>query len=226
MIERPERDGDVRRTRRPHHSGARRLIEQQTPGGIVGVSAQRLALGPAHQRKPAREHAMISRARRSRRNDDSRGTSILLGRAGLLARCEAKSFRSQPCYFPILLADFLVELRELRFRRRIAAAKLVEHLADGELACFGHGSTSLQVASRDRWLAAKSQIAFDVAQKLVLSTCTQMRMSASGAIRVDRNDLITEADREVAPPFGCCALSFGVGGLPARIVADRNLRTL
>ena len=66
MIERPELDGDVRRNSPPHRSGARRLIERQTPDGIAGVSAQRLALGPAHQRKPAREHAMIRRARRSR----------------------------------------------------------------------------------------------------------------------------------------------------------------
>src|SRR5262249_17660351 len=70
------------------------------------------------------------------------GPSVLLGRAGSLARFKAKSSRPQAGDLPILLLDLVVQLRERRFRRHIIAAQLVEHLPDGELGCFSHGSTS------------------------------------------------------------------------------------
>ena len=84
--------------------------------------------------------------------------SIVRGLASSRTALKANARRSQALYLFVSLHEFFVELAGLRAFRRVVAAQLVEHLADGKLVYFSQRSLlcAARYIAQLTWLKALS----------------------------------------------------------------------
>jgi hypothetical protein len=73
------------------------------------------------------------------------------GRAGSLTPLKANAGRSQALYLFVSRHDFLVEPAGLGVFRRIVAAQLVEHFADGKFIYFSHRNLLCAARGKVYW---------------------------------------------------------------------------